>query len=135
ILAPFWGPVHSHFKFEVTHGPVRDGGVAAFKLQEKNGQYSLTPAWVSSDMQRGEPVIIANGMVFGYGSGEESKQSWPDIGLQFDSSIRASKSGHATLYVLDAQTGDPLYSSGDLITSFSHFSGITVANGRVYLGT
>ena len=37
--------------------------------------------------------------------------------------------------MLDAQTGDPLYSSGDLITSFSHFSGITVANGRVYLGT
>jgi outer membrane protein assembly factor BamB len=86
-------------------------------------------------MKRGEPVVIANGMVFGYGSGEETKQSWPDIGLQFDSSIRASKSGHATMYVLDAQTGDPLYSSGDLITSFSHFSGITVANGRVYLGT
>ena len=37
------------------------------------------------DMKRGEPVIVANGMVFGYGSGEETKQSWPDIGLKFDS--------------------------------------------------
>ncbi len=135
ILAPFWGPVHSKFKFEVTHGPVMAGGVGGFKLRERNGKYELSPTWVSADMKRGEPVVIANGMVFGYGSGEETRQSWPDIGLQFDSSIRASKSGHATLYVLDAQTGDQLYSSGDLITSFSHFSGITVANGRVYLGT
>jgi outer membrane protein assembly factor BamB len=80
-------------------------------------------------------VIIANGMVFGYGSGEETKQSFPDIGLQFNSLIRAKKSGHATIYVLDAITGKELWSSGDTITSFNHFSGITVANGRVYLGT
>ena len=74
-------------------------------------------------------------MVFGYGSGEETKQSWPDIGLNFDSSIRAAKSTHATLYVLDGQTGDELYSSGEQITSFNHFSGLTVVNGRVYIGT
>src|SRR5262245_14335251 len=135
ILAPFWGPVHSKFKFEVTHGPVIGGGVGAFKLRERNGKYELLPTWVSTDMKRGEPVMIANGMVFGYGSGVETKQSWADSGLNFDSSVRAAKSTHATLYVLDAQTGDTLYSSGDLITSFSHFSGLTVANGRVYLGT
>jgi outer membrane protein assembly factor BamB len=86
-------------------------------------------------MKRGEPVVVANGMVFGFGSGEETKQSWPDIGLNFDSSIRAAKSTHATLYVLDGQTGDELYSSGEQITSFNHFSGLTVANGRVYIGT
>jgi outer membrane protein assembly factor BamB len=135
ILAPFWGPVHSKFKFEVTHGPVVAGGVGGFKLRERNGKYELSPTWVSTDMKRGEPVVIANGLIFGYGSGEETKQSWPDIGLNFDSSIRAAKSTHATLYVLDAQTGDTLYSSGDQITSFNHFSGVTVANGRVYIGT
>jgi outer membrane protein assembly factor BamB len=135
ILAPFWGPVHSKFKFEVTHGPVTGGGVGGFKLRDRNGKYELSPTWVSTDMKRGEPVVIANGLVFGYGSGEETRQSWPDIGLQFDSSIRAAKSTHATLFVLDAQNGDTLYSSGDQIASFSHFSGLTVANGRVYLGT
>jgi outer membrane protein assembly factor BamB len=135
VLAPFWGPVHSQFKFEVSHGPVVAGGVAGFKVQERSGSPQLMPAWVSRDMKRGEPVLIANGMVFGYGSGEETKQSWPDIGLNFDSWIRASKSSHATLYVLDALTGSELFSSGDQITSFSHFSGLTVANGRVYLGT
>ena len=135
ILAPFWGPVHSKFKFEVTHGPVMAGGVGGFRLRDRNGKFDLAPVWVSADMKRGEPVIIANGMVFGYGSGEETKQSWPDIGLNFDSSIRAAKSTHATLYVLDGQTGDELYSSGDQITSFNHFSGLTVANGRVYITT
>jgi hypothetical protein len=28
-----------------------------------------------------------------------------------------------------------LWSSGDQIKSFNHFSGLSIANGRVYLGT
>ena len=39
------------------------------------------------------------------------------------------------VYALDAQTGRELWSSGDQIHQWNHFSGITVANGRVYLGT
>jgi outer membrane protein assembly factor BamB len=74
-------------------------------------------------------------MVFGYGSGEETKQAWPDIGLQFDSTIRAEKGTHATIYVLDAETGKELWSSAEQMHQWNHFSGITVANGRVYLGT
>ena len=135
VLAPFWGPVHSQFKFPITNGTVVDGGVAAFKLEERDGKLQLAPVWVSRDMKRGEPVIIANGVVFGYGSGEETKQSFTDLGLQFDSSIRAGKSHHATIYALDARTGKELWSSGDQIKTFNHFSGLTVANGRVYLGT
>jgi hypothetical protein len=136
VLAPFWGPAHSQFKAPIMNTPpTKEGGVAAFKVAGPAATPTLQPAWVSRDMHRGEPVIIANGMVFGYGSGEETKQSFPDIGLQFNSLIRAKKSGHATIYVLDAMTGKELWSSGDTITSFNHFSGITVANGRVYLGT
>jgi outer membrane protein assembly factor BamB len=48
---------------------------------------------------------------------------------------RIAHSGHATLYALDALTGAELWSSGDQIASFSHFSSLAVANGRVYLGT
>jgi outer membrane protein assembly factor BamB len=136
VLAPFWGPAHSQAKFPIMNTPVtKDGGVAAFKVEEKNGKLELAPAWISRDMKRGEPAVIANGMVFGYGSGEETKQAWPDIGLQFDSTIRAEKGTHATIYVLDAQTGKELWSSGDQMHQWNHFSGITVANGRIYLGT
>ena len=93
---------------------------------------------VAAGAGRGEfgfPVVIVNGIVFGYGSGEETKQAFPDIGLQFDSSIRAAKGTHATIYALDARTGDVLWSSGDQMHQWNHFSGLTVANGHVYLGT
>ena len=136
VLAPFWGPVHSQYKAPVMNEPIaKEGGVAAFKVEGEAGTPTLAPAWVSRDMRRGEPVIIVNGMVFGYGSGEETKQSWPDIGLQFDSSIRAAKGTQATIYALDAATGKEIWSSGDQIKGWNHFSGITVVNGRVYLGT
>ena len=135
VLAPFWGPVHSQAKFPLSYGPVKEGGVAAFKLVERAGRLEFAPAWVSRDMKRGEPVLIVNGMVVGYGSGEETRQAWPDIGLQFDSSIRAAKGTRAVIYVLDAITGKELWSSGDTMHQFNHFSGVTVANGRIYLGT
>jgi outer membrane protein assembly factor BamB len=136
VLAPFWGPAHPGLKFPITNTPVtKDGGVAAFKVEDKDGKTQLTPAWLSRDMKRGEPVIVANGIVWGYGSGEETKQSWPDIGLQFDSTIRAAKGTHATIFALDAQTGKELWSSANQIHQWNHFSGISVINGKVYLGT
>ena len=39
------------------------------------------------------------------------------------------------LYALDAQTGKELWSSGDEIKSFAHWSGLSIANGRVYIAT
>src|SRR5262249_4667106 len=113
----------------------REGGVAVFKLKGVSGKLKFTPAWVSRDMRRGEPVVIVNGVVFGYGSGEETKQAFPDIGLQVDSSIRAAKGTRAVIYALDARTGKELWASADQMHQWNHFSGITVANGRVYLGT
>ena len=88
VLAPFWGPKHSQMKFPIENTPpAKEGGVAAFKVEEVGGQVQASPAWVWRDMKRGEPVLIVNGMIIGYGSGEETKQAWPDIGLQFDSMI------------------------------------------------
>jgi outer membrane protein assembly factor BamB len=39
------------------------------------------------------------------------------------------------VYALDARTGEELWSSGDQIASWNHFSGLSIANGRVYIGT
>ena len=52
-----------------------------------------------------------------------------------DIEARAQCSTHATLYALDAETGKELYSSGDSITSFTHFGALSVASGRVFLTT
>ena len=35
ILVPFWGPKHSQFTAPIEHGPVVQGAVAAFKMEEK----------------------------------------------------------------------------------------------------
>ena len=44
-------------------------------------------------------------------------------------------SRRAELVALDGLTGKELWSSGTQIASWNHFSGLTVANGRAYLGT
>ena len=59
----------------------------------------------------------------------------PDKGLADFSPLRIKASTSAVLYALDAETGKELYSSGNQITSFVHFGALSIANGRVYLGT
>jgi outer membrane protein assembly factor BamB len=134
-LTPFWGKVHPTFKPPISYGPVTHGAVVAFKLEEKDGKFHLNPAWMSRDMNQAEPPVIANGVVFAYGSGENTRQAYADRGLHDFSPERIKNSTHAVLYALDAETGKELYSSGDQITSFNHFSGLSVANGRVYIAT
>jgi outer membrane protein assembly factor BamB len=113
------------------------GGVAAYTITQENGKWKFVSRWLSEDINVGEEALIANDIVFTYGSGENTNQTpieqpWnaPPI-----TGSRIEKSTHATIYALDAQTGKTLWSSGDQIISFNHFSGLTVANGRIYLGT
>ena len=89
-------------------------------------------------MNHADPPVVANGIVFGYASGEDVVQTLPPGDQRAGgggTAGRISASTHATLYALDGQTGAELWSSGDQITSWNHFSGLSVANGRVYIGT
>lgn len=135
VLTPFWGEKHSKFSAPIENGKVVDGAIAAFTVEEDGGKYWLEPAWISRDMNRAEPPIVANGMVFAYGSGENTTQALFDVGLFNTAEWRIAESTNAVLYALDARTGKELWSSGDQITSFNHFSGISMANGRVYIAT
>jgi len=135
VLTPIWGAKHSQFKAPIENGVVKDGAIVAFKVEEKNGKLQLTPAWISRDMNRAEPPVIANGVVFAYGNGEDTDQAYPDVGLADTADRRIPGSTKAVLYALDAQTGKELWSSGDQIASWNHWSGLSVANGRVYIAT
>jgi outer membrane protein assembly factor BamB len=147
VLAPFWGPVSREFKAPIEHARPTGGGVAAFKLEARGGTWRLAPAWLSRDMDLAEEVVIANGLVFTYAAGEDASQTLPDKawdepggpvyggGLSSGPARRIPTSRRAVLYVLDAQTGRELWSSGSTIQSWNHFSGLTVANGRAYLAT
>jgi outer membrane protein assembly factor BamB len=136
ILTPFWGPKHSKFKAPIEHGEIKKGAIAAFKMESTaGGGVTLAPAWISRDMNQAEPPVIANGMIVAYGSGENTSQAYPDVGLDFRMERRVPLSTHAVLYLLDARTGAELWSSGKQITKWNHFSGIAVANGRIYINT
>jgi hypothetical protein len=151
VLVPFWGPVSRTFRAPVEHGRPRMGGVAAYKLEPleltSGGGWKLNPAWLSRDMDMAETVLVANGVVFAFASGEDATQTLPDLAwdepngpfvggaLNPYAERRIPNSRHATIYALDGQTGRELWSSGSQITSWNHWSGMTVANGRVYLGT
>jgi hypothetical protein len=135
LLTPFWGPVRRSFNPPMCYGPVSNGAIVAFKVERENGSYALVPAWMSRDMSRAEPPLVANGIVYAYGSGENTEQAYPERGLFDYSPERIKNSTHAVLYALDAETGKELYSSGDQITSFVHFGGLSLANGRVYIAT
>ncbi len=108
---------------------------------------SSTPAWLSRDMDLAEEAVIANGIVFAYAAGEDATQVVPDKawdepggpvyggGLSSGPARRIPTSRRAALYALDGQTGKELWSSGNQIESWNHFSGLTVANGRAYIAT
>src|SRR5215831_15804762 len=128
ILAPLWGPLHPDYKFPVANGDNASGSIRAFKLVEQNDKPVLAPVWVSRDLIAPAPPVVANGIVFALSSGEYVRQGG-------SAEARAQRSTHATLYALDAETGKELFSSGDSITSFTHFGALSVASGRVFLTT
>ena len=106
----------------------------AFRVDKKDGKPALTPAWNSVNMKVPTPSIYANGMLFVLADGDDPGQISPS-GLQYSIADRIHRASHATLYVLDAANGKVLFSSGDTMRSFSHFGGIAVAGGRIYVPT
>jgi outer membrane protein assembly factor BamB len=80
------------------------------------------------------PVVIANGVVFAMSDGDYAPQFGAGGNL-LNTHQRLAKTGHSVIYALDAITGKVLFSSGDTIKGFSHFSAPAVAGGRVYTVT
>ncbi len=136
LYAPAWGaPAAAAPKFPLANGDTTGGSIMAFKVVSKEKKPELEPAWISRDMSVPEPVVIANGVVLALSNGENVRQV-DSGGRLFLSLERANTpAGNATLYALDAATGKELFSSGKTIPGFSHFSGLAVAGGRVYVVT
>ena len=81
-----------------------------------------------------DPAVVANGVVFSLASGDATRQV-DSGGTLLSSKQRQAETIPAVLHAFDAETGKPLYSSGDTIKSFTHFGGIAVADGRVFVTT
>ena len=106
----------------------------AFRVEVKDGSPVLSPAWISRDLNVPEPPIIANGVVFALSSGEDVQQA-DGGGHSKNTKERLHGSTRAVLYAFDSETGKELFSSGDVMTSFTHFGGIALSNGRIFVST
>lgn len=151
IAVPFNGPVSVHFHAPKEYGRPERGGVAVLKVVENGGKWSLQPVWLSGDIDMADEALVANGVLWVYGSGEDTRQSHPDRAwneppepqppmpaagpVSAQSAMRIAGGRHAVIFAYNAKTGQQLWTSGNQITGWSHFSGFTVANGKVYLPT
>ncbi len=113
VLATVWGQTHAGLKLPSAKSDAKNGSVVAFKLEDKDGKPVLTPMWASRDLMKPTPPVIASGVVFALANGGP----------------------RATLYALDATTGQELWSTGNQVTAPGSLTGLTVANGRVYFST
>jgi len=132
IYAPMLGPPSKGApKFLQTYGPADQGSTMAFevRLDAATNKPTLVPAWMSREMHAPEPPTVANGVVYVLLSGKTSDESRGAI------KAPAGLNPSAVLYALDAETGRELYSSNNLIASFTHFSEPVVAGGQVYVCT
>jgi outer membrane protein assembly factor BamB len=73
-------------------------------------------------------------VIFAISSGEDVGQA-DSAGNSLGTAERVKGSTHAVLYALDSETGKELFSSKETISSFTHFGGIAVSNGRIFVTT
>src|ERR1700691_5200365 len=136
LYAPALGAAASGAKFPLTNGEAPNGSIMAFRVTEKDGKFDAAPAWISRDMNLPEPPIVAGGLGFAISDGEFARQSKGTEGGLYSSAERAAKhTGHAVLYAFDATTGKELYASGEAMPSWTHFSGISISGGKVFVTT
>ncbi len=136
LYAPTWGPLSKDApKFQYTNGPAPNGSIMGFELGVENNKPALIPVWISRDFSLPEPVVIAGGVVFALSNGENARQVRDDGALLSSPERIKTKTGNAVLYALDAPTGKELYSSGGAIDSWTHFSGLSLADGKIYVST
>jgi outer membrane protein assembly factor BamB len=130
LYAPAWGPPHSAAlpSFPISNGDAPHGSIMAFRVERKGDTAGLAPAWISRDMDVPEPPIVANGVVYALASGEDVRQ------YRTGTAERLRGSRQATLHAFDAETGKELYASPPL-SSFTHFGGIALSNGRIFVAT
>jgi mono/diheme cytochrome c family protein len=136
LYVPSWGPPTEAAKFPVSHGAVKSGSIMAFKVVAgADRKPILLPAWISSDISVPTPAAIAGGVLFVLGTGENTEQVLNgNIGqLLEDRQSRAT--GNAILYALDARTGKQLWSSGDSMAGWAHFSGLAIGDGKIFATT
>jgi len=149
LYVPTYGPTTAEQagRFPLKYGDDPNGSVQAFTVEAAaNGEPYLQPQWRSLDLRMPDPVAVTNGIVFAVATGEDPTQAdvdlitevkWGPGGSILEQPEREKRyeGARATLHALDAVTGRQLWSSGDAITDWTHFSGPAIGAGRVFVTT
>lgn len=137
LYVPTWGAAgKNQAAFPLRHGPAPHGAVLAFQVVAgSQGTPRLKPVWRSPDLTVPEPVALAGGVVFALGTGENTMQVHGGDIHQLIRNRTALPSRHAVLVALDAATGRRLWTSGDAMQDWTHFSGIAIGDGKVFAVT
>ena len=146
LYVPMWGPpAQQGPSFKIRNGEAPHGSVMAFRVVGDDA-VSLDPAWISRDLFLPDSVAVANGVVYAVQTAEQAIQH-PDnpeghgraipgkhqLTLEELARFRSTPVTTMTLFALDAETGKQLYSSGKVLSSFTHFTQPVVALGKVFL--
>jgi len=94
------------------NGVAPHGGIVALKVDDSGGRIALEPVWVSNDMVNPAPPRIANGVVIALAGGNASNP--------------------AILRVLNAATGEELYSTRNEVPTYADHSGVAVGDGHAF---
>lgn len=146
LYVTLWGPISKEApEFPITNGPTPHGCIMAFRvaISKVSGKPNLEPAWISPDFDFPDPPVIANGVLFALSTGENPRQEKIPNKMHFKSVadwknnlLTTAERGQGTrpevLYALDAKTGKMLYQSGDSMKTWVHFSGLAIADGRIF---
>lgn len=140
-----WGPLAGTAPhFPLSNGDTPHGGILAFQVvASASGAPTLQPAWTSPDMNLPDAPVVANGVLFALATGENPRQTHQRELTHFKSTEqwkhnllttaeRSAGTHPAALMALDARTGQLLYTSGNAMQTWVHFTGLAVTGGRIF---
>jgi outer membrane protein assembly factor BamB len=128
------GRVAVEAKSTATSSPARDGAIVAFTVTEQQGTPTLTQAWISPNIPNPSPATIVMNAPFQPAIGRAAviapAPTTISGGLLF-TLAQGSASTHAKLYALDAETGVPLYVSGDELAASAKVASVSASGAHV----
>ncbi len=120
--------------FKYKNGDTSQGSVMAFQVVQDGANPTLQPVWVTGVNQAPDAPVVANGVVYAVGTGEQTIQNpGRPLSLAEGAVFRSTPVGHQELYALDAETGKILYDSKNVLRDWDHFSEPVVSHGKVFV--
>jgi hypothetical protein len=136
VYMPLWNrqAEETAGSFRYKNGDTTQGSVIALQVMQDGVNFKLQPVWVTGVNQAPDAPVVANGVVYAVGTGEQTIQNpGRPLSLAEGAVFRSAPVGHQELYALDAENGRVLFDSKNILKDWNHFSEPVVSHGKVFL--